>query len=73
MYESQELKKQHSAELQQAQREQAPLQADCMVLHESKRKDFLPPSKQRASLCLLRCWNIDKSDQKLLNFGYSLY
>ena len=43
-----------------------------MVLRESKRKDVLPPSKQRASLCLLRCWNIDKSDQKLLNFGYSL-
>ena len=54
MQESQELKKQHSAELQQAQREQAPLQAVCMVLRESKRKDFLPPSKQAGSLCCLK-------------------
>ena len=43
--ELQELNKQHSAELQQAQREQAPLQAVCMVLRESKRKDFVPLSK----------------------------
>ena len=45
MQELQELKKQHSAELQQA-REQAPLQAVCMVLRESKRKDVVPRSKQ---------------------------
>ena len=48
--ELQDLKKQHSAELQQA-REQAPLQAVCMVLRESKRTDFAPMNKQTGGLC----------------------
>ena len=41
MQELQELRRQHGAELQQAKLEQAPLQAACVVLLESKRKDLV--------------------------------
>ena len=45
----QELRRQHGAELQQAKLEQAPLQAVCVVLLESKRKDLVPLRKQTGS------------------------